>query len=94
MKKSRAKYLDLILKILPYITDLGQLVGRRDASSEVLSDMVEDVREEISTMHEHMDRMYLSLRKEISDIRLLIYILMGLNLLLLVLAILLLIKVW
>lgn len=94
MKKGKAKYIDLILKVLPYITDLGQLVGRRDASVQVLGEALEDVREEISSMHEHMDKMYIGIRKELGDIRFTLNILIATNVLVAILLILVLIRVW
>jgi len=80
----------LALNLIPLVMDI--VGGAR--TDEELRASIQDVQERLSDVEEHLDRMYLSLRKEIGTVQLFLRISILLNVLLLILLIVVLIRVW
>ncbi len=80
----------LALNLIPLLVDV---VGgaRKD---EELNASIRDVQERLSDVEEHLDRMYISLRKELGVVQLYLKISLFFNGLLLLLLLIVLIRVW
>ncbi len=80
----------LALNLLPLLMDI--VGGTR--TDEELRASIQDVQERLSDVEEHLDRMYLSLRKELGTVQLYLKISILLNVLLLLLLLVVLIRTW
>ncbi len=80
----------LALNLIPLLVEM--VGGARE--DEELKASIQDVQERLSDVEEHLDRMYLSLRKEIGVVQLYLKISLFLNVLLLLLLLVVLIRVW
>ncbi len=80
----------LVVTLLPMVMDIVGY-GRRE---EELRTSIDNVHERLGAIEEHLDSMYLSLRREIRILNLYLKVSMALNLLLLVLLMVVLIRIW
>ncbi len=80
----------LALNLIPLVMDIVGGVK----SDEELRAVLKDLEDRLTDVEEHLDRMYLSLRKELGRVQLFLKISLAVNVLLLIILLIVILKVW